>query len=146
MNFFSCHLVHALVRPTPTLHSISLSCPVRPPLKIKRGRDGRSHSSENPSYATAILGRGEEKTRPSVRPSPLFNTSVRHACYSSINAMLEMPFIVSSSGQSIPNAVRAQGQTSPYNSPYSTSPPSYAIGLRLPFDCRRKEHKTFTRS
>ena len=37
--------------------------------------------------------------------------------------MLEMPFtvvfIVSSSVQSIPNAVRAKGQTSPPNCPYS---------------------------
>ena len=65
-------------------------------------------------------GRGEEKTHPSVRPSPFFNTSVQHACYSSINVMLEMPFtvvlIVSSSVQSIPNAVRAKGQSSPPNS------------------------------
>jgi len=61
--------------------------------------------------------RGEEKARPSVRLSPFFNSSVRHACYSSINVMLEMPFtvvfIVSSSVQSIPNAARAKGQTSP---------------------------------
>jgi len=68
--------------------------------------------------------RGEEKTLPSVRPSPFFNTSVQHACYSSINVMLEMPFTVvftvSSSVQSIPNAVRAQGPVQPPNSPYSS--------------------------
>ena len=55
--------------------------------------------------------RGEEKTRPSVRPSPFFDTSVQHACYSSINVLLEMPFTVvftvSSSVQSISKAVRA---------------------------------------
>ena len=58
------------------------------------------------SSALSDRGRGKEKTRPSVRPSPFFNTSVRHACLSLINVMLEMPFIVvftvSSSVQSIP--------------------------------------------
>ena len=62
--------------------------------------------------------------RLSIRPSvAVLQQFSSHACYSSINVMLEMSFIivfiVSSSAQSIPNAVRAQGQTSPHNSPYS---------------------------
>jgi len=59
--------------------------------------------------------------RKSVRPSSFFNSSVQHACFRSINVMLEMSFtivfIVSSSVQSIINAIRAVGQT--INSPYS---------------------------
>ena len=63
------------------------------------------------------LGRCGEKVRSFVRPSPFFSSSVRHACLRSITVMLEtsftVVFIVSPSVQSIPNAVRAQGQTRP---------------------------------
>jgi len=77
--------------------------------------------SEQPPRPVGPRPGGEVKrrrVRPSVRPSPFFNSSVQHACLRLINVMLEMSFtvvfIVSSSIQCILNAVRAKGQTRPY--------------------------------
>jgi len=87
---------------------------------------GQSSSCKARGAASSGLfdrGRGEEKTRPSVRPSvAVLQHFSSTRVFSSINVMLEMSFVVvftvSSSVQSIPNAVRA---ASPPNSPYSRS-------------------------